>query len=100
VIEAGMLTSNEPGFYKNGSHGIRIENLMLCVEKDKTDYGDFLAFEALSLFPIDLHLIDKALLSPEEIDWLNAYHERVLAALSPYLDAEEKQWMVEKCQAI
>lgn len=100
AIEAGMLTSNEPGFYKNGAYGIRTENLILCVEKEKTEFGEFLAFEALTLFPIDTQLIQKDLLSPEEIDWLNAYHRKVEAALVPYLDAAEQAWMKGKCAAI
>ncbi|PHN02314.1 aminopeptidase P family protein [Flavilitoribacter nigricans] len=99
-IEPGMLTSNEPGFYKNGHYGIRIENLILCVEREKTEYGDFLGFEALTLFPIDTQLIRKDLLSAEEVDWLNAYHRQVEAALVPHLDEAEQQWMREKCAGI
>lgn len=100
AIEPGMLTSNEPGFYKNGHYGIRIENLILCIEKEKTEYGDFLGFEALTLFPIDTRLIETDLLSPEEIEWLNAYHQRVEATLSPQLNEEERKWMQERCEML
>lgn len=99
-IEAGMLTSNEPGFYKAGSYGIRIENLILCAEKEKTAYGDFLGFEALTLFPIDTQLIEKELMSPEEVEWLNAYHQKVEEILSPELGKAEREWMAEKCREI
>lgn len=100
VFEAGMLTSNEPGFYQAGSHGIRIENLILCVARGSTDYGDFLGFEALTLFPIDTSLIIKEWLSTEELNWLNTYHQRVQEALSPHLDTAAQEWMAEKCRAI
>jgi Xaa-Pro aminopeptidase len=100
AIEAGMLTSNEPGFYETGSHGIRIENLMLCVEKEKTEYGEFLAFESLTLFPIDTQLIDLELMSPEEIAWLNDYHRKVEAALLPHLTEKEQEWIRVKCRQI
>ena len=100
AIDPGMLTSNEPGFYKNGHYGIRTENLLLCVEREKTEYGDFLGFEVLTLFPIDTQLIQKDLLSTEEIAWLNAYHQQVATALIPQLEEEEKAWMREKCAEI
>lgn len=100
AIQAGMLTSNEPGFYKTGEYGIRIENLVLCVEGDKTAYGDFLKFETLTLFPIDTNLIELALLSQEEKQWLNDYHQKVFEKLAPHLEEEEKEWMRRKCVAI
>ena len=100
AIEPGMFTSNEPGFYKDGEYGIRIENLVLCVEGEKTPYGQFYQFENLTLFPIDVHLIDKNLLTKEEVDWLNAYHAKVNALVSPLLTDAEKAWMAAKCQAI
>lgn len=100
AFEPGMLTSNEPGFYKTGSYGIRIENLVLCVKDVENEYGDFLKFETLTLFPIDVNLIDKNLLTANEIKWLNTYHEQVFAEISPLLDKEEKAWLKEKCQAI
>ncbi|MBK8489820.1 MAG: aminopeptidase P family protein [Saprospirales bacterium] len=82
-LEPGMLTSNEPGYYKTGEYGIRIENLILCVEAGQTESGRFLKFDTLTLFPIDQHLIDRTLLTPQEIDWLNAYHQEVFETLAP-----------------
>lgn len=100
TLEAGMLTSNEPGFYQTNSHGIRIENLILCVEQEKTEYGEFLGFESLTLFPIDTQLIDRELMNTEEIAWLNAYHQKVATALLPHLAPDEQQWMQEKCRPL
>lgn len=96
----GMLTSNEPGYYEQGSYGIRIENLVLCIELEETAYGKFLGFETLSLFPIDLNLLERDLLTPAERDWLNAYHLRVLETLSPLLHLEEKEELTEMCRPI
>ncbi|MDX1942993.1 MAG: M24 family metallopeptidase, partial [Saprospiraceae bacterium] len=95
--EPGMLTSNEPGFYKTGEYGIRIENLVLCVEAEETAFGRFLQFETLSLFPIDTALIDKNLLTQEEKLWLNTYHQRVFNELAPLLEGEEMEWLRRKC---
>lgn len=99
-FEAGMLTSNEPGYYEAGAYGIRIENLVLCVELEETAYGRFLGFETLSLFPIDLDLVDRDLLSQAERDWLNAYHLRVLETLSPLLQLDEQEELTELCRPI
>lgn len=95
--ELGMLTSNEPGFYKTGEYGIRIENLVLCVEAEETDFGKFLQFETLSLFPIDTSLIDSSLLTTEEKKWFNDYQRRVLNELSPRLEGAEVEWLRRKC---
>ena len=100
VFEAGMFTSNEPGFYKTNDYGIRIENLILCVADQENEYGKFLKFETLTLFPIDLNLIDKKLLSASEIFWLNTYHQRVFTELSPLLNDEETEWLHQKCKTI
>ncbi|MEO1514548.1 MAG: aminopeptidase P family protein [Bacteroidota bacterium] len=100
VFQPGMLTSNEPGFYKTDEYGIRIENLVVCQEYMKTAYGIFLSFEAVTLFPIDRSLIATDLLTPQEKQWLNAYHKEVFDKLSPLLTEEEKDWMADKCQAI
>jgi len=97
-MEEGMVSSNEPGFYKTGAYGIRIENLMLCVPSSK--HQDFLAFESITLFPIETKLIDMSLMSPLDIAWLNNYHQRVYAALSPSLNGEEKAWLWSKCETI
>ena len=97
IFEKGMLTSNEPGFYKTGEYGIRIENLIVAVEDQETDFGRFLKFDTVTLFPIDLKLIDEFLLSKKEIDWLNEYHQRVYDEVAPLLNDEEKAWLKEKC---
>jgi Xaa-Pro aminopeptidase len=99
-FEPGMLTSNEPGYYKTGAYGIRIENLEICVEKIQTEEGTYYGFEALTLFPISTKLIDQELLSSEERHWLNRYHARVLNELTPLLDADEQTWLKEKCARI
>ena len=95
-----MITSNEPGFYKTGEYGIRIENLVLCVEDKKTEYGQFLKFENLTLFPIDTTLIDFPLLTKEEVDWLNEYHQVVYDQLAPLLNEDEKAWLKDKCKEV
>lgn len=89
----GMITSDEPGLYLDGQYGIRLENLLLCVEAEVTDFGRFLAFETLTLTPFDLDAVDPALLTQEERDRLNAYHARVYTAIAPHLPPEEAQWL-------
>ena len=90
----GMITTDEPGFYKDGEYGIRIENELLCVEDEKTEYGQFYRFENLTLVPIDLDAIDAGMLSPEEKAQLNAYHRRVREAVGPYMQGdEERRWL-------
>ncbi|MFK8103918.1 MAG: aminopeptidase P family N-terminal domain-containing protein [Saprospiraceae bacterium] len=97
ALVPGMFTSNEPGFYKTGAYGIRIENLVLTREAVKNEFGDFLKFETLTLFPIDQSLIEKSMLTPREINWLNDYHALVFEKLAPAVDASEKAWLKEKC---
>jgi len=96
----GMLTSNEPGVYHNGKYGIRIENLILCIEDQETAFGQFLKFETLSLCPIDVSLIENKLLSPEERNWLNQYHRKVHQELAPHLSPAERIWLEAKTQAL
>lgn len=96
-LQAGMLTSNEPGYYLENEFGIRIENLVLCVE---SAYDGFLEFETVTLFPIDTQMIQYALLTRTEVDWLNAYNQRVFAELSPFINDEEKDWLEKRCQKI
>ncbi len=93
-----MLTSNEPGYYPAGKYGIRIENLLLCIESK--EYPGFLHFETVSLFPIDTALIDIHLLYPEELQWLNDYHQKVFDGLAPLLEAEEVAWLKAKCHPL
>lgn len=99
-FEVGMLTSNEPGYYKPGAYGIRTENLVLAVADEKNEHGEFMKFETLSLFPIDKKLIDLKLLTNIEIDWLNQYHQEVEDKLSPLLTKEEQKWLEQKCREI
>ncbi|MFN0013429.1 MAG: aminopeptidase P family protein [Saprospiraceae bacterium] len=94
----GMITSVEPGIYRPGKHGIRIENLVLCVEGEKTEFAEFLAFETLTIAPIFTNLVKKALLTKGELDWLRAYNKQVVKKLSRYLTAEEKAWLREACR--
>jgi Xaa-Pro aminopeptidase len=99
VIEAGSYSSNEPGFYKEGEYGMRVENLMLAQHAEKNDYAQFLDFETVTLFPIDLKLIDPSVLGDDSA-WLNDYHARVYERLSVHLDEAEKAWLKAQCRAI
>lgn len=99
-LEPGMVTSNEPGLYRADEYGIRIENLILTIKDQTTPFGDFYAFETLTLCPINTSIIDKSLMSLEEIEWLNLYHQKVYELLSPLLSEEEKIWLKENTKAI
>lgn len=99
-IEPGMITSIEPGLYREGEYGIRIENLVLSMLHSDTLFGQFMAFETLTLCYIDTSLIEKSLLDRKHIDWLNAYHATVYSKLAPHLDQEERQWLEKKTAAI
>jgi Xaa-Pro aminopeptidase len=96
ALRPGMIVSNEPGYYKEGGYGIRIENLILVQKADEA--GKFLHFETLTLAPIDRNLVDVSLLSAEELAWLNAYHARVLKEIGPQVDAPTRMWL-EKATA-
>ena len=100
VLEEGMLTSDEPGIYIEGSHGIRTENLILCRKAEKTEYGQFMRFEFVTFVPIDLDAIDKSLMRPEDVEMLNAYHREVYEKISPYLTEEEADWLREATREI
>ncbi len=97
ALEPGMIVSNEPGYYKEGAYGIRIETLVTVVESRKQpgEEKDMLAFETLTLAPFDRSLIELALLSEEEIAWVNAYHARVSESLGPLVDQETTAWLAE-----
>jgi Xaa-Pro aminopeptidase len=100
-IEAGMILSNEPGYYLPGAYGIRLENLLLVQEAEMPSASKpFLQFESLTLAPFDRTLIDPTLLDPAELAWLNAYHARVLAEIGPRLDAQAREWLVAACAQI
>lgn len=92
-LQPGMTVTNEPGIYRAGKYGIRTENTMLTVPSRKTDFGEFYKFEQLTLCPINTETILWDMLSPEETNWLNEYHETVYSKLSPLLTDEEKQWL-------
>ncbi len=98
-FEVGMITSNEPGFYKEGAYGIRIENLLVVAESKVGD-GKFLEFETLTLAPIDLRLIDVEQLSGSEKVWLNAYHKRVFKEIGPLVKGEVKAWLKDATREI
>ncbi|WP_310991975.1 aminopeptidase P family protein [Aequorivita marina] len=95
-----QLSTIEPGCYKKGVYGIRIENVVLSIEKEETDFGKFLGFTPITLFPIDRQLIDKALLSDAEKQWFNEYHKMVYENLSPMLGTDEKEWLEEMCKPL
>lgn len=93
VIEPGMICSDEPGLYFAGDFGTRIENLILCVEDEKNEYGQFLKFEFLTKAPIDLEALDTRFMDDADIERLNTYHKDVYETISPYMNEEEKEWL-------
>jgi Xaa-Pro aminopeptidase len=97
VLAEGMIVSNEPGYYLPGSHGIRIENLLLVRPADANTGKPFLRFEDLTLAPYDRTLIDTTLLRPDELDWINAYQARVLHEVRPNLAGEAATWLDQAC---
>ena len=100
TLQIGMVTSNEPGLYRAGQYGIRIENLVLTKHEVTTEFGDFYSFETLTLFPIDTTPIIKEMLTDKELTWFNEYHKQVYDRLSPLLNTEEKEWLKQKTNAI
>ena len=100
ALRAGMVTSNEPGVYKAGSHGIRTENLVLTVPAGEGLFGRYLKFETVTLCPICTKGIVRSLLTPAETDWLNQYHRKVYEQLSPSLNEDERLWLEKACKAI
>jgi Xaa-Pro aminopeptidase len=102
VIEPGMIISNEPGYYKEGAYGIRIENLLLALEPEIPEGGDreTMGFETLTLVPIDRRLIAKELLTPEEVRWLDSYHAQVGAVVGPQLDGATRGWLEQATRPI
>lgn len=95
-----MITSNEPGLYRPGRWGIRIENLVAAVPAMRTEYGQFLRFETLTLCPIDTRCIDASLLSQAERLWLNEYHAQVRERLLPRVQGAARNWLEQRTQAI
>ncbi|WP_248320576.1 MULTISPECIES: aminopeptidase P family protein [unclassified Caballeronia] len=100
AMEEGMITSIEPGIYRPGKWGIRIENLVLNQSAGKTEFGDFLSFETLTLCPIDTRCIDMSLMREDERAWLNAYHETVRRRVSPHVEGAAKAWLLKRTEAI
>ena len=99
-LEKGMIITIEPGIYKEGKHGVRTENIFLVVEDEKTEYGQFLKFKAMSLCPICLKGISPEMLTVQEKTWLNNYHRMVLEILSPSMDSGEREWLKENTRCI
>ena len=99
-LQPGMIITDEPGIYKAGSHGIRIENTLLIVPAQETDFGHFFKFEALTLCPIQKEAICIEMMNNEEIDWLNSYHAEVYRRLSPLLDEDHRKWLEQQCTPI
>ena len=100
-LRPGMILSNEPGYYKAGEYGIRIENLVLVVALESgEDERPFYGFETLSHTPIDRALIDTTLLTADERAWLNAYHARTLEIVAPQLEGAAQAWLQEACAPI
>ena len=101
ALKPGMILSNEPGFYPAGEYGIRIENLVLTVDKAKAANGKrSLGFETLTLAPINPRLIELKLLDASEKAWLNSYHTRVIEQVGPLLDGVERDWLVKHARMI
>ena len=97
ALEPGMISSIEPGVYKSGRHGIRHENLAVVIEAEQSEFGEFYAFETLTLCPFDRRALELGLLNPEERAWLDDYHASVRAALSPLLEDADLEWLNRHC---
>ena len=100
TLKPGMVLSNEPGLYRDGEYGIRIENLIVVQPALSTQFGDFYKFETITISPIDKTLIDVTILTDEEITWLNNYHQFVFDQLNSFLNEKENIWLKEKCAPI
>lgn len=100
AIELGMITSVEPGIYRPGKHGIRIENLVTTIPHISNEFNEFYAFECLTIAPINTKIVDKNLLEKAQITWLNEYNQLVYDKLSPLLSVEEQDWLKEETKAI
>jgi Xaa-Pro aminopeptidase len=102
ALRTGMILSNEPGYYKTGEYGIRIENLQVVTEAEQVPGGErpMHGFESLTVAPLDRKLVEPSLLSPAEREWLNAYHAKVLAVVGPQLEADVRAWLEDACAPI
>ncbi|MBR1929191.1 MAG: aminopeptidase P family N-terminal domain-containing protein [Paludibacteraceae bacterium] len=99
-LHIGNICSDEPGIYRANEYGIRIENLVAVEMAEKTEFGEFYQFEILTLCPYDKTLIDLSMLTAEEKQWINAYHQKVLQIVSPFLSDNHKHWLQQKCSAL
>ena len=93
AFEPGMITTDEPGIYIENSHGVRLENELLCVEVETNEYGQFLKFEPITMVPFDLDGLDLELLSNHEIKQINDYQQLVFDHVAPFLTNEERAWL-------
>ena len=100
VLEEGMLFSDEPGVYKPGRYGIRIENAVLVQKAQKNEFGQFMEFETVTFLPYEQKAILVAELTEAEIAWINQYHAKVYEVLSPLLNEEEKAWLKEQTRPL
>ncbi len=100
ILEEGMITSDEPGVYIEGSHGVRTENLIVSKKAEENEYGQFMEFEFLTMVPIDLEAIDQSIMTEHDVKLLNDYHKAVYEALSPYFTGEEALWLKENTRTI
>ena len=99
-LEPGMIVTDEPGIYKVNRHGIRIENTLLVIPAQETEFGTFYQFEPLTLCPIDKKAIIVSMLSDDELTWFNNYHQMVYQRLQPFLSQEENDWLKEATNPI
>ena len=100
AMEPGMITSIEPGLYRVGQWGVRIENLVLAVPAADSEFGEFLAFETLTLCPIDTRCIERSLLRDDEVAWLDAYHAEVRRRLAPRVTGDALAWLIERTEPL
>ncbi|MGL6105719.1 aminopeptidase P family protein [Romboutsia sp.] len=100
ILEEGMVTTNEPGVYQVGSHGIRIENEIVTRKAEKNEYGQFMDFEVITFAPIDLDAINPQIMLPNEKEYLNNYHKQVYDNIAPFLNEEEREWLKEYTREI
>ncbi len=99
-FEEGMVLTNEPGVYVEGSHGIRIETEMIVTKGEKNEFGQFMHFETITFAPIDLDGINPDEMTQFEREWLNNYHAQVFEKIGPHLTEEEREWLKEYTRAI
>tara|TARA_Y100001956_G_C4124062_1_gene189093 strand:- start:873 stop:2660 length:1788 start_codon:yes stop_codon:yes gene_type:complete len=100
ALKPGMVITNEPGVYREGVHGVRIENIMKVVELEQNEFGKFYGFETITLAPIATNMLEKSILDSSEIEWLNQYHQRCWEQLSSDLNDEEQAWLKQATQAV